>query len=100
MEPYDELMTAMIVAQATDSLGVDVLAKLVDQLMIDGTDTAKPASQSKVVAGVSTYRERIYVPAIVSLRGTVISPNMTSLSPVILVLKRLLRWYLGISTGQ
>jgi hypothetical protein len=41
--------------------------------MIDGTDTAKEESQWKVVAGVLTYEGRIYVPAIDSLQGKVIS---------------------------
>ena len=41
--------------------------------MIDGTDTAQEESQWKVVAGVLTYEGRIYVAAIDSLRGKVIS---------------------------
>jgi hypothetical protein len=73
VEPYDDLMPAIIAAQASDPLAVDVSAKLVDRPMIDGTDTAKEESQWKVVAGVLTYEGRIYVPAIDSLRGKVIS---------------------------
>jgi hypothetical protein len=41
--------------------------------MIDGTDTIKEESQWKVVAGVLTYKGRIYFPAIDSLSGKVIS---------------------------
>jgi len=73
VEPYDDLMPAIIAAQASDPLAVDVSAKLVDRPMIDGTDTAKEESQWKVLAGVLTYEGRIYVPAIDSLRGKVIS---------------------------
>jgi len=42
--------------------------------MLVGTDTAKVESQCKVVTGVLTYEGRIYVPAVDSLRGKVISP--------------------------
>jgi hypothetical protein len=73
VKPYDDLMPAIIAAQASDSLAVDVSAKLVDRPMIDGTDTTKEESQWKVIAGVLTYEGWIYVPATDSLRGTVIS---------------------------
>jgi len=73
VEPYDDPIPAIIDAQASDPLAVDVSAKLVDRPMIDGTDTAKEESQWTVVAGVLTYEGRIYVPAIDSLRGKVIS---------------------------
>jgi len=73
VEPYDELIPAIIVAPASDSLAVDISAKIVDQPMIDGTDAAKEESQWKVVAGVLTYEWRIYIPATDSLRGKVIS---------------------------
>jgi len=73
VEPYDNLMPAIIAAQASDPLAVHLSAKHVDRPMIDGTDTAKEESQWKVVAGVLTYEGRIYVPAINSLRGKVIS---------------------------
>ena len=73
VEPYDDLMPAIIVAEASDPLEVNGSAKLVDQHMIDGTNTTKEGSQWKVVAGVLTYEGRIYVPAIDSLRGKVIS---------------------------
>jgi hypothetical protein len=63
----------MIAAQASDPLAADVSAKLVDRPMIEGTDTAKEMSQWKVVAGVLTYEWRIYVPAVDSLYGKVIS---------------------------
>ena len=67
-------MPAVIVAQASDPLAVDVSAMLVDHPTIDSTDTTKEESQWKVVAGVLTYEGRIYVPAVDSLRGKVISP--------------------------
>jgi len=66
-------MPAIIAAQASDSLAVDVSAKLVERPMIDGTDTAEEESQWKVLAGVLTCEGRIYVPATDSLRGKVIS---------------------------
>jgi len=73
VEPYDELMPTIIAAQASDPMDVNVSAKLVDRPMINCTDTTKEESQWKVVAGVSTYEGRIYVPATDSLRGQVIS---------------------------
>jgi len=73
VEPYDDLMPAIITAQASDPLAADVSAMLVDRPMIEGTDTAKEESQWKVVAGVLTYDGRIYVPAVDSLLGKVIS---------------------------
>jgi len=73
VEPYDNLMPAIIAAQVPDSLAVDVFAKRVNRPMIDGTDTAKEESQWQDVAGVLTYEGRIYVPATDSLRGIVIS---------------------------
>jgi len=73
VEPYDHLMAAIIAAQASDLLDVDVSAKLVDRPMIDGTDTAQEESQWKVVAGILTYEGRIYFPVTDSLRGNVIS---------------------------
>jgi len=73
VEPYDNVMPAIIVAQASDTLAVDVSVKLVDRPMIDGMDTAKEERQWKIVAGVFTNEGRIYVPTTDSLRGTVIS---------------------------
>jgi len=72
VEPYDDLMPAIIAAQASDRLAADVSAKLVDRPMIEGTDTAREESQWKVGAGVLTYEGSIYVPAVDSLRGKVI----------------------------
>jgi hypothetical protein len=72
VEPYDDLMPAIIAAQASDPLAVDVPAKLFARRMIDATDTAQEESKWKVVAGVLTYEGRIYVPANDSLRGKVI----------------------------
>jgi hypothetical protein len=66
-------MPSIIVAKASDHSDVDGSAKLVDQHMINGTNTTKEGSQWKVVAGVLTKEERIYIPAIDSLRGKVIS---------------------------
>jgi len=73
VEPYDDLMPAIIAAQASDPLAADVSAKLVDRPVADGTDTAEEESQWKVVAGALTYEERIYIPAVDSLRGKVMS---------------------------
>jgi len=73
VEPYDDLMPAVIEAQASDLLAVDVSAKLVDQPIIHGTDTRTEESQWTVVAGVLTYKGRIYCPAVNSLCGKVIS---------------------------
>jgi len=73
VEPYDDLIPAIIEAQASDPLAGDVSAKIVDQSVIDGTDTAKEEYKWKVVAGVLTYDGRIYVPVVDSLRGKVIS---------------------------
>jgi len=73
VESYDELMPAIIAAQTSDPLAVDVPVKLVDRPIIDCTDTAKEVSQWTVVAGVLYYEGRIYVPATNSLRGKVIS---------------------------
>jgi hypothetical protein len=65
--PYNYLMPAIIEAQASDNMAVDVSAKLVDRPMTDGTDHAKEDSQWKVVAGVVTYNGRIYFPVVDSL---------------------------------
>jgi len=73
VEPYDDVMPAIIAAQASDSLAVDVSAKLVDRPAADGTDAAENDTQSEVVVGALTYGRRIYVPAVDSLRGKVIS---------------------------
>jgi len=73
VEQYDDPMPAIIAAQASDPLAADVSSKLVDRLVADGTDTAEEESQWKVVAGVLTYEGRIYVPAVDSLCGKVIS---------------------------
>ena len=73
MEPYDDLMPAIIVAQASDPLAVNIWGQLVDQPMIDGTDTTKEENEWKVVTGVLIFEGRIYVPAVDSLRGKVIS---------------------------
>jgi len=59
VEPYDDLMPAIIEGQASDPLAVDVSANLVDRLVIDAKDTAQEESQSKVVAGVLTDEGRL-----------------------------------------
>jgi hypothetical protein len=64
-------MPAIIAAQSSDTLGVYVLAKLVNRQMIEGTDTTKGKREWKVLAGVLTYEGRIYVPATDSLCGKV-----------------------------
>jgi hypothetical protein len=66
-------MAAIIAAQASVAFTVDILAKLVDRLMIDGTDTANEETEWTVIVGVLIYEERIYVPVIDFLHGNVIS---------------------------
>jgi len=73
VEPYDDLMPAIIAAQASDFLAIDVFAKLVNRPVADSTDTAEKVTQWEVVVGALTYKGRIYVPAVDSLRGKVIS---------------------------
>jgi hypothetical protein len=72
VEPYDDLMPAIIAAQASDSLTLDVSATLVDRPATDGTDTTEKETQWEVVAGAWTYGGRIHVPAVDSLHGKVI----------------------------
>ena len=66
-------MRAIIEAQALDALGVDVSAKLFNRPMRVATDNTKEESQLSVLGGVLTYERRIYIPAVDSLRGKVIS---------------------------
>jgi len=54
VELYDNLMPAIIEAQTSACLEVDIWAKLVDRPMIDGMDPAKVECQWKVDAGVWT----------------------------------------------
>jgi len=73
VELYDYPMPAIIAAQRSDPLAVDVWAKLVDRAMIDGTHIAQDESEWKVMAGVLNYEGRVYVPATDSLHEKVIS---------------------------
>ena len=73
MEPFHDLMPAIITAQASDSFAVNVSGKLVDQPASEGTDTAEKETQSEVFAGALTYSRRIFVPVVDSLCGKVIS---------------------------
>jgi len=66
-------MPAIIAAQASDSLAVDVSAKLVDWPVADVADTTQKETQCEVVVGALTYWGRIYVPAVNSLHGKLIS---------------------------
>jgi hypothetical protein len=59
MKRYDYLMPAIIAAQASDSLAFNVSPKLVNQPIIDSTDTAKGESQVDDFAGVLTFEGRI-----------------------------------------
>jgi len=63
----------MIAVQASDSLAVNVSAKLVDWPAADYTVTAGKESQRNVVVGALTYQGRLYVPAANALCGKVIS---------------------------
>jgi hypothetical protein len=73
VEAYDDLMPAIIEAQASDPLAADISAKLLERPVADGTDTAEEESQWKVIAGVLTYEGRKSVPVVASLHGKVIS---------------------------
>jgi hypothetical protein len=73
VDPYDNLMPKIITAQASDTLAVDVSAELVNRPIADGTDTAGDVNYWTVVAGALTYKGRINVPAVNSLRGKVIN---------------------------
>jgi len=73
VEPYNNLMPAIITAQASDPSAVDLSANVVDRPMIDGTDTPKEESHWKGVTGVLTDQGRISVRAVDSLRGKVTS---------------------------
>jgi len=73
VEPYDDLMPAIIAAQASDPLAADISAKLVDWPVADGAHTTEEESQWKVVAGVWTYEWRIHFPAVDSPCGKVIN---------------------------
>jgi hypothetical protein len=66
-------MPAIIAAQSCDPLATDGTAKLLNQPMMEVTDTTKEQSQWRVVAGVLTYERRIYIPVTDSLCGKVIS---------------------------
>ena len=55
VEPYDDLVPAIIAAQASDCLAVDVSAKLVDRPAKDSKDTAEKETQWDVVEGALTY---------------------------------------------
>jgi len=73
VEPYDNLMPAIMTVQASDLLAADIFAKLVDRPVADATDTVEEESQWTVVAGPLTYEGRLYIPAINHLRGKVIT---------------------------
>ena len=73
VEPYDDLMPALIAAQASDLLAANISEQLVDRPMIECSDTPKEKSQLKLVVGVLTYEGRIYVPVVDSLLGNVFS---------------------------
>jgi hypothetical protein len=45
VEPYDDLMPPIIAAQASDSLAVNISAKLVDRPAADGRDSAEKKTQ-------------------------------------------------------
>jgi hypothetical protein len=72
VEPYDDLMPAIITALSCDCLAIDASAKVLHLPMIEATDTTKEESQWRVIAGVLTYEGRIYIPVTDSLCGKVI----------------------------
>jgi hypothetical protein len=69
VEPYDDLMPAIIAAQASDSLAVDISPYLADRPEVDSTDPTEKETQWKVVTGALTYGVRIYIPTVDSLCG-------------------------------
>ena len=80
VEPYDDLLSAIKAAQASDSLAADVKRRIVDTAMIRYPDLSKAGGpdeptdeQWKVISGALTYEGSIYVPADASLRNKVIS---------------------------
>jgi hypothetical protein len=73
LESYYCPMTAIFAAQVSNHLPIDVLEKLLDLVLIDGTNPTKHDCQWNVVAEVLTHEGRIYVPTINSLHGKVIS---------------------------
>jgi len=61
VEPYDILMPAINAAHTSDSLVVDVSAKLVDCPAADGMDSAGKETQWEVVArGINLQGEDIH----------------------------------------
>jgi hypothetical protein len=62
-----------MMTQASDSLAADVSAKVVDWPTVDSQDTTGIESQYKVIPRALTYKGRIYVAAVDSLYGKVIS---------------------------
>jgi len=73
VEPYNDLTPAIIAAQASDPLAVDVFITLIDRPMNDGTDPGTVESQWTVVLGVVTHQRRIYIPAVDSLSRKVMT---------------------------
>jgi len=71
VQPYDDLRRAIIAAQASDALAVDISAKLVDRPAAVDTDTAGQQSQWIVVVGALTYEGWVYIPAADSLHRQV-----------------------------
>jgi len=66
-------MPAIIAAQVSVPLDVKLSVRHLHPPMIDGTDTAKQVSQWTVITGVLNFDGTIYIPAIDSLHGKVIS---------------------------
>ena len=75
VELYDDLLPAIRKVFSSDTLAIDVNAKIVDSPM---SNTPEDENQWKVVAGALTYEGRIYVPADQTLRARVIR---TSIGP-------------------
>lgn len=67
MVPCDDHMAAIIAAQASDSLTVDISVKLLQQTATDGKNTIRMLSQWSVIAVALNYEKRTYMSAVNSL---------------------------------
>jgi hypothetical protein len=68
VEPFCDLLSALMAAQDTDPLATDMKNKIGGQ---DGSKDQDTDMQMKVIAGALTFEGRIYVPE--ALRNQVIS---------------------------
>jgi len=74
VEPHNHRVLGIIMAQVSDPLAVEVLAKHVNSPIADDADAARDNHKLKVVAAARTYGRNRYIPVIDHLHGNVISP--------------------------